>query len=153
MPPPSSNTLVCSPPSRIQSLHPFINNKMSKRPTEGISDSRPTLWAGHCVAAPCLLWIHSALGSPGASSALPTKITKLSPNTANAPRGKATQVRTCAHKRAAHLHITDTHACTGGGEERKELPSTRFLPEKLSGLRFSSSDVMSDFFGEIPFLF
>lgn len=97
--------------------------------------------------------MHSALGSPGAGSALPTKVTKLSPNTVNAPRGKATQLRTVHTNRAVHLHIIDTRARTGGGGERKVLPSTRFLPEKLSGLRFSSSDVMSDFFGEIPFLF
>ena len=133
----------------------FINNNKSKRPIPGISDSRPTLWADHCVAGLCLLWIHSlwplqsrCYQCPPNQEDKTVSKDRECPKRAKPPRWEPKHTN-----RAVQLHIPDTRARTGGGGERKVLQSTRFLPEKLSGLRFSSSDVMSDFFGEIPFFF
>lgn len=93
----------------------FINNNKSKRPIPGISDSRPTLWA-ITVLLPCACCgsTHSDLCSPGASRALPTKMTKLSPNTANAPRGQShsgenlsTQTGPCNFTYLTLVHIQE----------------------------------------------
>lgn len=103
-------------PFRIQSLHHLLLTTIRARGQFQASQTQDPHCGRITVLLPCACCgsTHSDLCSPGASSALPTKMTKLSPNTANAPRGQShsgenlsTQTGSCNFTYLTLVHVQE----------------------------------------------